>query len=362
MKKILGIYCGKLGGYHWDEEIILAKGGGGSETWAVEIAREFQKRGFHVILFGETERWHFAPSGVEYVPCELFERRCTYQYFDYFISSRQINELTQEICCPNVYIMSHDICMHFANSIKELKLDRVKKIGYLSNWHKEILKKWYDGLTDDKMFKTINGVDIVNYNDVDVNIKKNEMLWSSRQERGLDFFIKNIFPLIRKEVPDFQLNVCLYESEYDSKVEGVNFLGKLGKQDLCDYQKRSKIWIYPNLGYLGTDYSPFQETFCITAVENGMAKNAIICGKNGGLIDTLDGYSNLIGEEFFKKGYISSNYDMEKYIHMIANEAIKILKDDEYRIKKGEEAYNICKKYTWAEAVETWLLEWKIKF
>ena len=82
MKKILGIYCGKLGGYHWDEETILTRGGGGSETWAVEIAREFQKRGFHVILFGEAEKWQFAASGVEYVPCELFERRCSYQYFD----------------------------------------------------------------------------------------------------------------------------------------------------------------------------------------------------------------------------------------------------------------------------------------
>ena len=47
---------------------------------------------------------------------------------------------------------------------------------------------------------------------------------------------------------------------------------------------------------------------------------------------------------------------------MITNEAIKILKDDEYRIKKAEEAYNICKRYTWAEAVETWLLEWQLKF
>ena len=43
MKKILGIYCGKLGGYHWDEETILTRGGGGSETWAVEIARELER-------------------------------------------------------------------------------------------------------------------------------------------------------------------------------------------------------------------------------------------------------------------------------------------------------------------------------
>ena len=40
---------------------------------------------------------------------------------------------------------------------------------------------------------------------------------------------------------------------------------------------------------------------------------------------------------------------------MITNEAIKILKDDEYRIKKAEEAYNICKKYTWENAADSWI-------
>ena len=87
MKKVIGIYTYYHGMNepYWDEN---SDNMGGSETWTIRIAEEFQKKGFHVIVFGNPQVWHFSAGGVEYVPKQLFGLRCQYQHFDYFISSR----------------------------------------------------------------------------------------------------------------------------------------------------------------------------------------------------------------------------------------------------------------------------------
>ena len=364
MKQVIGIYCGNLTDYYWDENTILENGGGGSETWAVEIAREFQSRGFHVIVFGNPDCWKFASSGVEYVPFSMFHHRCEYQHFDYFISSRQISEIGHFLKCDNVYIMSHDICLHYADEAKDLKLDRVKKIAYLSEWHRDILEKWYkDGIPNGQMFKTINGVDPSIYSKSSEFTKENMMVWSSRSERGLRYFINWVYPAIKEKVPDFKLKVCLYLNDFSDECdEGIELFGKLGKNDLAELQMRSKLWVYPNLGFLDTNGMPFQETFCITAVENGLAENAIVCGDAGGLKTTLEGYSGLIGKDIYENGYINGHEKMVQYAEKLADESIKILTDDDYRLKKAAEAKSICSKYTWANSVETWLNEWNIKY
>ncbi len=369
MKKVIGIYCGIPYDYFWDEESVLEHGGGGSETWTVEIARVFQKKGFHVIVFGCPNRWKFAPSGVEYVPYTMFGERIKYQKFDYFISSRQVNELTTELSCPNVYIMSHDISLHFADTYDDLKLDRVRKIAYLSTWHKWALCDWYkmhDKNPDTFMFKTFNGVDREPYRNVDPGEKENRMVWSSRSERGLRFLLERVLPKIRATIPDFCVDVCLYqqdiEPEYFQQFEGVVYHGTVGKAKLAELQKKAKIWIYPNLGYLDTDFSNFKETFCITAVENGLAGNAIISSAIGGLVDTLDGYwlceKFINGADEYTNGVINENLD--EYASYLACEAVACLTNDTRRTILATHARNICAKYTWEESANTWLREWKL--
>ena len=257
MKKVIGIYCGNIAYEPWDENLILKNGGGGSETWAAELAREFQRIGFHVIVFGMPPCWEFAESGVEYVPYELFESRIAYQHFDYFISSRQISEVTNDLHCPNVYIIAHDFCLHYAESFSDMKMDRVAKIAYLSEWQRHALSDYYKHeFTDKDSFRTFNGVDDLTYTIARTTQKKNKMVWSTVGERGLMFFVNRVFPVIKSEVPDFELDVCLYTDadKYESlrNIDGINLIGKIGKEELSKRQGESKIWVYPNLGYLDT--------------------------------------------------------------------------------------------------------------
>ena len=373
MKKVVAIYCGDYG-YRWDENTV-ASGCGGAETWATNLADELQGLGYHVIIFGAPEYWHFSNTGVEYVPSGLFIHRCEYQHFDYFISSRVTSEITPYLECNNVYLMAHEFRFTDTTSLSGLKLDKVKKIACLSDWHRDIIRHFYGDIDDDRFFRTFNGVNQSLYNkETD---KKNKMVWSTVKQRGLNEFVTNIFPRIRSEVPDFELDVCGYNNDLGdedilSKTDGVNVLGRLSKQELAGRQLESKIWIYPNTGYY-YDKTGFNsnwavvdgichETFCITAVENALAGNAITCLDCGGLSTTLRGYpgmrwSNLLSGTYpivyVDKANLNQLYDE------MAEIAIRMLKEDDYRkqfVKIGSE---FCKKYTWEGSALTWISEWE---
>lgn len=341
MKKVIGIYCGDVIGDAWDEN-SLQEGIGGSETWVIYIASELQKKNFHVIIFNKTKDWHFAIDGVEYVPYSLFESRCQYQHFDYFITSRRTDEININLSCDNIYLMMHDLSLFEGSCFNK---ERIKKVVCLSNFQlnntisiypNEQLNKKYFSLT-------FNGVDPLLYKK---NIKKeNMMVWSSCRERGLPYFMFYIYPLIKNKIPDFKVVFADYNNiPYDDP--RVEYYGKLSKSELAELQMRSKIWIYP---------PTFYETFCITAVENAMAKNAIVTVDIGAMSDTLNGYSGIFGNNYLD---LNGEVDKKEYAitaKKIAELSISLLKDDKLRIKYANKAHNICKKYTWANAAQTWV-------
>lgn len=368
MKKVIGIYCGDFrisDGNNWDSDYVRENGAGGSETWAVEIASAFARKGFHVIVFGCPDTWHFDKDGVEYVPYYLFESRIEYQHFDYFISSRRAEEISDKISCDNIYIMSHEIGIfngYWGNfeTYEGLKMNMVKKIGVLSEWHKEAMMNLYPQLSDDRLFLTFNGIDQKLYSENNYE-KRNMMVWSSCLCRGLRFFSKFVFPKIKSEIPDFEVNICSYNTDIYSEIpsgDGFNFLGTLDKASLAELQKQAKIWILPNYGR--DDFGrELHESFCITAVENAMAGNAIVCLNKDGLTTTLNGYSGILNADFFDEFSDYSDADLESVGSLIASSAIDILKNDELRLSLAIEAKSICVKYNWDSAVETWLDEWQ---
>lgn len=360
MKQIIGIYCGNCWFTNWDEDTVK-EGAGGSETWAVELASVFQRYGFHVIVFGQPIENHFAENGVEYVKAEDFVKRCEYQHFDYFISSRKTEELTPSLPdCTNIFIMGHDTEIELRYDTAVLKLDRVKKIMLLSDWQKRIYLANYEGLTEDRIIKTCNGVIQERYENIDEDKKENLMIWSSAHERGLKTFIDYIFPHIKEKVPDFRLKICGYDtrSSFSENVEGIEFIGRIGKDELAALQKKAKIWVYPNIG-TNDNGELFHETFCITAVENALAKNAIVCFKAGGIVSTLNGYKHMFCEDCFNNlDFRYAHCDIKEMCGFLVEDAIKMLLDESYRRQAAAEAYDICTQYTWEKCAKDWLREW----
>lgn len=374
MKKVIGIYCGDFtyNGKPWNGYTVRSEGAGGSEIWAVELASAFHNLGFHVIVFCNCPEWWFDPEGVEYVPYWMFDSRKLYQHFDYFISSRRAEEITPDFECPNIYLMSHEIGIfnkYWGNfeTFEGLKMDKVKKIGVLSEWHKKATLKLYPKLREEQLFITHNGIDQSLYENVEHQKKRNMMVWSTALNRGMTFFGKYVLPKILMEVPNFELNICSYNLDIKGVLPdgpNVHFLGTLTRPELAELQKQAKIWMLPNYGY--NDFGkPLHESFCMSAVENALAGNAIICFNKDGLTTTLEGYDWIINADWFDDSSESreiSEVEYEKLAESLATEAVKLLTDSTTRRMRADEAAKVCSKYTWKNSALTWLKEWGLLY
>lgn len=173
------------------------------------------------------------------------------------------------------------------------------------------------------------------------------MVWSSHKTRGLQFFCERIFPKIKEKVKDFSLYVCSYINDNQDEYllrDSIKVLQNVPKSQLIDLQKESKIWIYPNIATEGRERP--KETFCITAIENAAALNALIIPNNDSFSDIFEGYSGLININ-----------ETDRIATDFIRHSIKCLSDEDYRTELAIEAKNKINKYTWETAAKSFLKE-----
>lgn len=345
----------------WDEEKVM-QGMAGSETWAVYLAHAFAKKGYKIYIFNHRQD----PDTIEeidnvyYIDYRKMEEFLQYEAIDYFITSRTCGPLDLKIHSLNNYVMIHDIFLH-QDTNYDIKLWKTRKYAYLSDWHKDFIIQ-HHRIPEDKLFKTANGIPKEYYDDVDNYTKKNQMVYSSSPDRGL-YQLLQMLPSIRKEVPDFTLYVAYgfynWETmakqtgnqksiEFITKIKtlmeqpGVVYLGRISKQELATYEKQSKVWLYPTW---------FTETFCITAATAGIAKCAILTTNLGGLQDTVGNAGILLPST----GLTRDVAYPEPYVAHFVSEAVKLLKDEEYRCSWATKAYNKMQQYNWESIANNWI-------
>lgn len=362
--KIIGIYCGKcFYNHNWDENTLNNKGLGGTETWVVELSKRLQNTYFNynVIVFCDCEKVHFCNSGVLYAPYTLFDENIKSYHFYALLLLECIGNRIENVSADRIYYTPSCEDITYGFSREDLHMEMIHKVAYLSDWQKQNLKNRY-GLHEEQMFRHNYGINLENYDNVDEIEKENLMVWTSSFERGLPFLIERVFPKIKEKIPDFKLCLCCYNKDLKTKSEwfeegSIYFSGSLSKQELSTLQKKAKIWIYPNYGLNIHNYF-FHETFCITALENAISKNAIVClGNKDGIQTTLDGYSGFIDGNIFNEYDIFYPEDFERLSNVYADKSVEILKNDMYRENLVHETYYIAKNKTWDNAAIDWLKE-----
>jgi GT2 family glycosyltransferase/tetratricopeptide (TPR) repeat protein len=95
---------------------------------------------------------------------------------------------------------------------------------------------------------------------------------------------------------------------------------------------------------------------CITAVENGFARNPILSTNLGGLCTTVADSGILLSPE----GLTRNGLYPESYIQKFIKEAVKLLKDEEYRKKWADKAYKKMQKYTWDKIADEWINQFEL--
>lgn len=353
-KRKIGIWTGP-GWEKWDRNTVDS-GMGGSETWAAELAAEFSRRGYQVFLFGDCKDAHIDRDGVAYIPHQDMEETLRYDWLDVLISSRSIEPIRQKnLHASQVFCMVHDVFIH-SDPKHDLMDWRVRRFAYLSDWHAEFLQSHHKSLNPQKMFMTHNGVNQALYQNAGHYSKKNQTVYSSSPDRGL-LQLLQILPEIRKAVPDFKVLVAYGFHNWEAaakirnnpeelayiqaikeglKQPGVEYLGRIDKKTLARHQMESKVWLMPEW---------FQETFCITAVENGLARNAILTSDLAGLKTTVGNGGILLPWE--------GRYT-DKYLREFTAHAVQLLLNDGARNAWAQRAYEKMKGYTWAAAADGW--------
>lgn len=345
--KSIGIFVG--GYYHpWDENNVK-HGMGGSETWAIELAKEFSYAGYDVTVFAMPETDHDICENCHLVHYNKYFENLRDLEFDFFIFSRVTGPISPYLKCKNVYLMAHDVVfITDQNTPYNIGQGKVKAYCYLSEWHKQNLLEIYNcaGLTGNVLYPVTNGYSKNFYENIELDKKENCMIWSSAIVRGFDLFYKWVFLPVLMRYPDFKLYICGYAAipeeqqihENCKLLPGVEVLGKLSKEELAEYQKKSKIWVYP-----GT----FPETFCITAVENAAAGNVIIAPLSYGLGSTLQNIPYLKETNL----PILSKDTAHLYINSICN----VLENKEMYKECQRQCLQLSNIYSWKRTAEEFI-------
>jgi glycosyltransferase involved in cell wall biosynthesis len=357
----------------WNKQKV-DEGMAGSETWATYLGEAFTRKGYDVIIYNDLlvedkNETIFEPVGgstdtVKYRHYSKLEEDVKYLYVDYFISSRSVAPFKNRLHTHHHYVQIHDVFIHPDPNF-DIMLWKVEKYAYLSEWHKMFLMKHHK-IPESKLMLTANGVVQDLYKDVDSYIKKNKMIYSSSCDRGL-YQLLQMLPKIKEQVPDFELfvaygffnwkSMCQTRKDVESlklieKIEellkqpGVTYLDRINKKTLAHHQKESKVWLMPEW---------FHESFSITSVENGLAKNALLTTDLGGLKTTVGDSGILLPPE----GLSRDNPYPESYNNRFIEETIRLLKDDGYRISWAEKAHKKMLEYNWDTIADGWIKQFK---
>lgn len=376
MKKVIGI----LYDSNFNENSFYT-GCGGSETWAIQISKEFVSRGYYVIIFSNYENWFIYESGVEYVPLNMFYSRIEYQHFDYFIFTRCVYKDYYEKLvnngCTNIYVQSHDMFVWNTNIYdKKYKyIDNeypyIKKYIALTNFHKWELMH-YNNIPKDKIEVIGNGLDSDIFNEVEqlnINVEKdNEILWTSAFGRGGNILVDYILPIVKNEIPDFKVNICGYADNIPDEIKNnknVNILGTLTKEEYYKEFMKHKVWFLP----------------CVVVEDFGIcAAEAVMCGAHvvspylHGMQDVLSPFLpfamqhkyNIIQTDEYHYGTYKlemSYSDFRDTNNEAAYAIINIIKNyDNILLKKilASQKKYVTEKYTWENIVNDWIKMFKL--
>ncbi len=364
----------------WNKQKV-DEGMAGSETWASYLARSFVKKGFRVTVYNDLLSDNkndvvLDPvidddgkklGDVRYRDHTYMAEDVKYDIVDYFITSRSMDPLRQNLHSLKNYVMIHDVFILGGQEV-DIMSWRIQKYAYLSEWHKEFLQQYHKGMPSDKMFLTANGIDQSLYADVDKYEKKNQTVYSSSLDRGL-YQLLLMLPEIRKEVPDFKVIVCYGLLNWEASIKasddkkslvllnkikellkqpGVEYLGRVDKKTLSGIQKESKVWLMPEW---------FAETFCISSIENGAAKNALLSTDFAGLKTTIGDAGILLPHMNLQR---DEDYQQE-YKDRFIKESIKLLMDESYRKKWADKAYDKVLEYNWDSIADEWVKQFNSK-
>lgn len=247
----------------------LKTGCGGSEEAVIHLTKRWAKMGYDVTVFNNCPQ-EKTVDGVKWVRWEKFNPR---DIFDVLIAWRNNPFLEPKVATKKL------IDVHDVPSLKYFPKDALRDVKLLvkSQYHRTL----FPDLDDDNFVIINNGIDMGQFSEIPEKTKNN-LVWTSSLDRGLEYLLQ-MWPDIKKEVPDVTLDVAYGFNLFDVSArgktaegrawkakmlkllsqEGVTDHGRLNSDDVAQLYLKADVWAYP------TD---FPEIDCITATKAMAAK------------------------------------------------------------------------------------------
>ncbi len=280
----------------WSGRSILTEGVGGSETYIIEMSRQFCNIiDYDIYVFCDCNKEEIF-EGVHYVDINKYMEFISMHDVDTAIISRypEFIPVSEKNGIKNIHLVIHDT-LPVCNIIPIT--DALKGIYCLTEWHKELFLQWLPAFKD-KTFVFPNGINIDQYVTTTVNtlnaLRPLVFMYSSLANRGLLHLLR-MFPKIRKHFPGSVLHIfCDMKNEWIRSLDPVdmNEIDQLVKQyssyvfshgfvpksTLRRYWLDADVWLYPCI---------FPETFCITALEAAASNTLAIASDLSALKETV---------------------------------------------------------------------------
>jgi glycosyltransferase involved in cell wall biosynthesis len=331
----------------WTPNTPNEKGLGGSETAAIEMARELGKLGHRCVVYAEAMGTF---DGVEYRHHSVFKgAEC-----DVFIASRTPWIAEQYPIRARLKLLwVHDIHCGPPSPQMERWLYKFDRVLCLSNWHRDYFLGVYPSLHPGQVVVTRNGIDPKRF--ATVPAKQNRLVFSSSPNRGLTYLLANL-PAVRARVPDVHLDIFYgfdtwetfarqrgAQNELDEianykrliddavKTGAVTWHGKRPQSEVAAAYLRAKVWSYP------TD---FPETHCITALEAQAAGAVPVTSKYAALAETV------------KHGFLVE--PGPQYGQQWVDHAVHMLTDEQTRSVIAEKARAWALTQSWEALARDW--------
>ena len=347
----------------FDFKTMRDKGLAGSETAALAIAKGFLKRGHQAVIVCSGNFEEYLDEGVLFYSLSKIQELREF-FWDTIIAERDTRAFDMDWNCSASILDLHDASYNPEN-FSAGRLSQIDEIWTKTSWHKKHIAKLYPQIKN-PIHVVANGVwDNKEAEEIKLSQKdKNYILFSSDPSRGLRVLLK-IFPQLKKKFPKLRLDIAngwldaygekygegfdcvltekawearkLWESEEYKKMD-VNFIGRLGQNELWELQKKAGLWLMP------TD---FAETSCITAMEFVKAKTPMVI--------SVDQAGALSGTAPRKGCYrIEGKIDSKEFQEEFLKKCIEILESEQSYKKAFDDISSVnISKYSWNRAAET---------
>lgn len=332
----------------FDEDSLNTAGLGGSETWCVQLSKAFVKKGQDVTILCNSET-HRAQSGVQYISYNEINNIISQQKYDSIIISRDYSNLLSGIdyfkTSDNVFIQAHDVLI-YGDGINKIKsFPCFKGVVTLSAYQERCIHN-NCGLDWKYMTRIGNGIDPKLFENLNFTSNNKRLLFSSDYRR-CGYILKDcIIPkLINLGTNNTGTDFCSYTKQDEiENNDNTQILGSLSKERLYQEMSNRYCWFYPGV---------FNETFCITMIENIMCENDIVAPLTYGMSSVIEPF---VDDVSMKHRFDRNEDEFWMAVDEASNKINESINNHEKNAELRKELKNyVLSNYTWDIIADKWL-------